>query len=74
MVLLDSLAVVLSPLVVLVPVLLDSVVEALLFVPMAADVVSELVSMVVSALVPSAQVPSAQALEASLELELTPLP
>ena len=72
-VVLDSVAVVLS-LVVLVPVLLDSVVEALHFVPMAADVVSELVSMVASALVPLAQVPSEQALEASSELELTLLP
>ena len=71
---LDSLAVVLSPLVVLVLVLLDSVVEALRFVPMAADVVSELVSMVASALVPLAQVPSEQVLEASLELELALLP
>merc|ERR1712051_987733 len=52
---------------------LDSVVEALLSVPMAVDVVSELVSMAASALVPLAKVPS-QALEASLELELTPLP
>lgn len=41
---------------------------------MAVDVVSELVSMVASALVPLAQVPSEQALEASLELELAPLP
>ena len=71
---LDSLAVVLSLLVVLVLVLLDSVVEALHFVPMAADVVSELVSMVASALVPLAQVPSEQVLEASLELELALLP
>jgi hypothetical protein len=55
-------------------VLLDSVVEALLSVPMAVDVVSELVSMVASVLVPLAQVPSEQALEASLELELEPLP
>ena len=79
LVLLALVLVVLLELVLLLPVapllvLLDSVVEALLSVPMAVDVVSELVSMVASALVPLAQVPSEQALEASLELELAPLP
>ena len=60
---------------VLLPLLLGSVVVALLSVALAADVVSdsELVSMVASALVPLAQVPLVRALEASLELELTPL-
>merc|ERR1712051_618560 len=66
-----ELALLLPVVLLLVP--LDSVVEALLSVPMAVDVVSELVSMAASALVPLAKVPS-QALEASLELELTPLP
>ena len=66
-----ELALLLPVVLLLVP--LDSVVEALLSVPMAVDVVSELVSMAASAVVPLAKVPS-QALEASLELELTPLP
>merc|ERR1712051_479862 len=66
-----ELALLLPVVLLLVP--LDSVVEALPSVPMAVDVVSELVSMAASALVPLAKVPS-QALEASLELELTPLP
>merc|ERR1712051_842019 len=66
-----ELALLLPVVLLLVP--LDSVVEALLSVPMAVDVVSKLVSMAASALVPLAKVPS-RALEASLELELTPLP
>ena len=63
-------------LVALLPVPSGSVAVAPHSVAMAADVVSELDSEVasVSAAVPSDKAPSEQALEASLELELTPLP